>query len=336
MRLDRAARVLLALCLAAGACSRGEPRKADEAGGEGKTDANPASSAPTPVRVAPVETANLAVVVSGPGKTVALSQQKVRAPFAGTLTELHVSDGDVVRRGQAIGAMVARESEAALSGARQMAREASTPAARADAERAVALAESNVVRRTLAASADGVVASHAASAGDRLAEDQEILTINDSGSLVFVADLPQADLPKIRPGQPATVQIAGSTPVAASVHAILPAANSADFTGSVRLDLPASSQRLALGIFGTARISVDEHRAAIVVPDAAVLRDDVSGVTRIALVQEGRAHWVNVRTGLSQSGRTEILEPALRAGQPVIVAGLVGLPEGKAVASQGR
>ena len=334
MRIATGPRYLaLALVVVAGAaaCSRSAEPKEDGGG-----QAGPTPSAPTAVRVARVETASLPLYVSGPGKTVALSQQKVRAPFAGTLTELRVSDGDRVRRGESIGAMVARESEAALSGARQMVREAVTPAQRADAQRALALAEGNVVRRALVATSDGTVASHAASAGDRLAEDQEILTINDAGSLVFVVDLPQSDLPRVRVGQKATVAIAGSPPMAGSVHAILPAANTADFTGSVRVDLPKSSQRLALGVFGTANVLVEEHRDATVVPDAAVLRDDVTGVTRVALVQQNRAHWVDVRTGLRQNGRTEILSPAVPAGQPVVVSGLVGLPEGKLVAPQER
>ena len=328
MRIHRASCAVLLLS-AALACSRSEEK--DPAG-----KAEPTAAAPTGVRVAPVQVATLQVFVSGPGKTVALSQQKLRAPFAGTLTDLKVSDGDPVRRGQTLGWMVARESEAAASGAREMVREAVTPRERADAERALALAQRNLVRRALTAASDGPVASHAASAGDRLAEDQEILTINDSGSLAFVADLPQADLPRVRAGQKATVEFAGSPPVAGSVHAILPAANAADYTGSVRIDLPRSSQKLALGIFGTASVLVGEHPNAVVVPDAAVLRDDVTGTTRVAVVRQDRVHWVEVRTGLRQGGRTEIVSPALPREEPVIVSGLVGLPDGKPVAIEQR
>ncbi len=312
------------------ACSRSDEK--DSSGKGEKGEATP--SAPTPVRVAPVQTATLQLFVSGPGKTVALAQQKLRTPFAGTLTELKVSDGDPVHRGEILGWMVARESEAALSGAREMVREAANPRERADAERALALAEKNIVRTPLTAASDGAVASHAASAGDRLAEDQEILTINDAGSLAFVADVPQADLPKVREGQSATIQFAGSPPVAGRVHAVLPAANPADFTGSVRIDLPASSRKLALGIFGTATVMIGEHRDAVVVPDPAVLRDDVTGMTRVAVVRQNHVHWVEVRTGLREGGRTEILSPPLSRDEPVIVSGLVGLPEGKLVSIQ--
>ena len=302
---------------------------------ETASKADPTPEAPTPVRVAAVSRQTLPVFVSGPGKTSALVQQKVRAPFAGTLTSLSVSDGDPVQRGQIVGTIVARDSEAALSGAREMLREAATPAEKRDAERAVAIAEKNLVRKPLTAAWDGAVLSHAASPGDRLAEDQEILAVNDASSLVFLADVPQADLLRIRPGQKATLQIAGGSQLSSgSVHAVLPGANAADYTGSVRIDLPASSRRLAVGIFGTARILVSERADATVVPDAAVLRDDVSGTARVALASQNRVHWVTVQTGVSDSGKTEIASPPLSVGQTVIVSGLVGLPEGKLVSPQ--
>ena len=270
--------------------------------------------------------------MSAPGKTAVLSSQKLRAPFAGTLTELRVADGDVVHRGQLLGTMVARESEAAVSGAREMSRQASTPAEKEDARRALALAEKNLVRKPLVAAWSGGVSGRAASAGDRLAEDQEILTIQDTASVVFLADVSQADLPRVHAVQPATIEIAGRPrPIPASVHGILPTANPADFTGSVRLDLSGSAPDMGLGLFGTARIVVGERAGVATVPDAAILRDDVTGISRIAVVQENRAHWISVQTGLREGGRTEIRQPALAEGQPVIVSGLVGLPESQPV-----
>jgi multidrug efflux pump subunit AcrA (membrane-fusion protein) len=308
-------------------------RKGDEPGEAARPEGTPAL--PTPVRVAAAEKATLSLFVSGPGKTAALAQEKLRAPFAGTLTELSVFDGDRVSRGQKIGTIVARDSEAALSGAREMLRQAATEAERRDAGRAVALAEENLVRRPLTASWDGTVLSHAASAGDRVSEDQEILTITGAGSTVFLADVAQSDLPRIRPGQKASIRIAGEArPISGIVHSALSSANPADSTAPVRVDLPEPARRLPPGIVGTARVLVGEHPDATVVPDAAVLRDDVTGVARVALVTQNRAHWVDVRTGVMEGGRTEIVSPALPPGQVVIISGLVGLPEGKLVAAQ--
>ena len=69
--------------------------------------AKPPAEAPAPIlrrprspsSVAKAARATLSDVVSGSGRTAALAQEKIRAPFAGTLTELSVSDGDRIHRG---------------------------------------------------------------------------------------------------------------------------------------------------------------------------------------------------------------------------------------------
>ncbi len=287
-----------------------------------------------PVRVAAVRRATLTEEVSAPGHTAALAQEKIRAPFAGTLVELRVSDGDRVHRGEVLGAIVSRDSDAALSGARDMARQAKTDSEKADAARAIALAERGLVRASILAPSDGAVLAHAAVAGDRVSEDQEILTVADAGSIVFLVDAPQSDLLRIRPGQPVVVEISGRAGrLAGVVHDILPGANAADFTASVRVDLRGLSGVPPLGLFGTARITVAEHPNATIVPEAAVIRDDVSGTVRIVVVEQGRARWTEVSPGLRANGVVEIKAPPLVSGQTVIVSGQVGLAEGAPVAA---
>lgn len=298
----------------------------------------PAAEAPAaaiPVQVAPVARATLSDIVSGPGHTAALAQQKVRAPFAGTLVELTVGDGDRVRRGQPLGAIVSRDSEAALTGARQMEREARTDAEKADAARALTLAERGLVQAPLVAPSDGLVLAHAAARGDRLSDEQEILTIADASSVVFLADVTQSDLTRVHPGQPVVIEVPGQTArYTGTVHDVLPGANAADFTVPVRVDLRLLSGVPPLGLFGTARITVAEHRDATVVPDAALIRDDLAGTSRLALVEGGKAHWIDVTPGLRGTAGTEITAPPLTAGQSVVVVGQVGLPEGAAVAAR--
>lgn len=286
----------------------------------------------TPVRAVEVGRADLAERISAPGKITAMAQAKIRAPFAGTLVELGFTDGDRVRKGDTVGSVISRDSEAALSGAREMERDARTPAQRRDAARAVELARGNLVRSRLTASAAGVVVSHGASRGDRVSEDEEILSIAEDGSLVVIADVPQSALSRIHPGESALVEIAGRAPLAGTVHDVLPAGAESDLTAPVRIDVSSVPAGASSGLFVTARIVVDEHRQALVVPDAAVLRDDVTGVARVATVDaSGRARWVVVATGLSDGGHTEIVSPPLAAGTRVVVAGQVGLPEGAPV-----
>lgn len=307
-------------------------------GKEPGTVSTPAAQDPaaaTPVRIAPVTRTTLSAVVSAPGRTAALREQKVRAPFAGTLKELLVADGDTVSGGQVLGTIVSRDSEAALSGSREMVREAKSPAEKRDAERSLELAQMNLVRAALHASAAGTVVSHVANRGDRLTEGQEILTISDWGSIVFLADVPQSDLPGIRPGQSAVIELGGRPQsIPGVVYATLPAANAADFTAPVRIDLRGTSSRLPAGLSGMGRITVGQHPGVLTVLDAAILRDDVTGVSRVAVVEQDRARWIVVTTGLTEKGKTEITSGNLSEGRKAIVSGQVGLPEGSPVVIQ--
>jgi multidrug efflux pump subunit AcrA (membrane-fusion protein) len=303
-------------------------RETSEAAGASEPSPAPAVS----IRTAPARLANLERVASAPGHTVALVEEKIRVPFAGTLLTLSVTDGDRVRRGDSVGTIVSRDSEAALNGAREMEREAKTPVEHSDAARARALAERNLIRAEVRAPTDGVVLSHAAAPGDRVTDDQEILTLAEPGSIAFVADVPQTDLARIRPGQRASIDLAGRPqPALGVVHDVLPMASASDFTAPVRIDLIHPEAVPAVGLFGTVRIVVAEKANAVVVPDAAVLRDDVTGKARIARVRDGHAHWEEVVPGLSGAAGTEIVSPALTPGDEVVVEGLVGLPDGSAV-----
>jgi multidrug efflux pump subunit AcrA (membrane-fusion protein) len=314
-------RPLVLLAALAVACRRPQPSPSP----------SPEEEAPkgaTPVKVVAVSKATIPEVVSGPGHTLAFLQQKVRAPYSGTLTELRVVDGNVVHAGDVVGVIVSRDSEAAVAGADELLRQAKTETERADAERAVDLARRGLVKTTLRIPSSGVVLGHAASAGDRVSEDQEILTVSTLDSIVFQADVPQADLGKVRPGEAASVLLAGrKDPLPGQVHDILANANPTDLTIPVRIDPRPQVDGLGVGLFGTARIFVGERRDVPVLPPAAVILDDVTGKARIATVAEGKVHWVEVTTGLEDKERIEIRTPTLDPGTKVIVAGQVGLPE---------
>jgi RND family efflux transporter MFP subunit len=318
------------------ACSRDH----DPAGGAETTKGDSAaadSMDATPVHMAVVERGDIAITVNGPGRTDALDLQKIRAPFTGILTLLRIAMGERVGAGQVVAAMVNQPSQAALIGAEAMVRSASTPAQRSDAERALQLARQNLVATQIRASRAGVVVSRGASQGDLLSQGDSILTIASAGSIVFVARITQGDLAQVRLGQRANVNLPGQLgAVPGVVHGLLPADTNSVMTVPVRIDfstyLQTAGTPIQTGLFGTVEIVVGERVAVPIVPAMAVMRDDISGTSRAALVTAaGRAHWVNVTTGATQGGNVEIKYPALTPGQRVIVSGQVGLPEGSKV-----
>jgi multidrug efflux pump subunit AcrA (membrane-fusion protein) len=305
------------------------------AGGAEAAPQQPESTLPdpgTPVKVAAVERATLALTISGPGRTDALEQQKIRAPFKGILRELRVADGDHVRKGQVLAVLVSQESQAALNGAEALLRAARTPEEESDARRALELARRGLVPAYLRAPEAGVIVSHGADVGSLVAEAQDLVTMAAAASFVFRADIVQTDLGRIHAGQPAEVRLAtDSSTFSGIVHGVLPAASTNDLTASVRIDVSSSTFPERLGLFGTASITVGVRQEVAVVPAPAVLRDDITGVSQVALVSGEKVHWQRVTTGLAEGGRVEITQPALQPGTQVIVQGQVGLPDGAPV-----
>lgn len=305
----------------------------ERTGGEAGAVADTAGEAgATPVRTALVTRGTLAVIASGPGRTDALDVQKLRAPFTGTLRTLRVVVGDRVSAGQVVASVVSQASEAALTGAQAMQRAATTDAERSDAARALELAQRNLVETPLTAPRAGVVVSRGASQGDLVSQGDSIVSIASASSIVFVARIAQSDLGRIHPGQRATIEAPGlAAPLPGVVHGTLPA-DTSSMTVPVRIDLPPGRGPVPIGLFGTVHIVVGEHSGAAIVPALAVMRDDITGTARMAVVTAAaRAHWIAVTPGLQQGDSVEITQPALPPGTRVIVSGQVGLPEGNRV-----
>jgi Cu(I)/Ag(I) efflux system membrane fusion protein len=324
---------LLALVSVVDACSDGSGGGSDTAA----TSASTSEITGVPVRVDTIRRMDLDVIVTAPGHTEALKQDRVRSPFPSHLVSLTVTDGDHVRAGEVVAEVVSKNSEAALEGARQMLAAAGTAADSADARRAVDIARRQLVRTPLRAPSDGIVLSHAAEVGDYLDEGEVLLTIAEAGTVFFNAQVTQGDLDAVAPGEHATIDLpaAGATPVGAVVHGVLPTASSENLSAPVRLDFRPARPDIAVGLFGTVSIVAGRHRNAIVVPPAAVIRDDVSGVSRVAVVDStDTAHWVVVKTGIQEGGHVEILSPVLQPGRLVIVDGQVGLPDSSRVSIQ--
>ena len=276
--------LVLAVVVLAGCRGEGRPRQAaaDPAAAEPSDD-----GAAVPVIIAAAERKDLPVVVSGPGRTESVENLEVRAPFDGVLLDLLVSDGDHVKRGRVLGWFVSRDSEAAMVGAREMLRSARTPEEHRNAERALTLSERGLVKTALRAPESGAVLSHQADEGARLSANQPVVTIVPVDAIVFVSQVAQVDLSAVRAGQPAVIALAGDPASRqGTVHAVLPGGSATDLTAPVRIDFARDRLPGEINLFGVAHITVGVHAGALVVPKAAVIRDDVTGVSRVAVVDQ--------------------------------------------------
>ncbi len=189
----------------------------------------------------------------------------------------------------------------------------------------IALGETRIT-----APATGVVVDRRVEPGDLAMPGQPLLVLDDPGAYRLEAEVGESAVGRVRLGQTAPVILdsLGRT-LEGRVAEIIPAADPASRTVTVKLDLPAHPG-LRSGLFGRARFPTGERQALLVPTSALVERGqltavyvvDAQNVARLRLVTAGARH----------ADRIEILS-GLEAGERIVVEGAPRVSDGSRVAT---
>jgi RND family efflux transporter MFP subunit len=206
------------------------------------------------------------------------------------------------------------DDEAALRGAQTAAGSAQELSGRA------------VVRARFA----GVVAKRMHNPGDTVdgAAGDPVLRIIDPSRLQVSVSVPVADLMRIVVGHPARLVFPGTTHSVDGQVLSLPAAvDTTTGTATVRVSAPPG---LAAGTPVEVEIVAEEHASAVLVPAAAVVREDDKTAVFVVAADK-KAHRRPVTVGIETEEDVEI-ESGVKAGETVVVKGHEELPDGATVA----
>ena len=274
----------------------------------------------------------------------------VDTPVLARIVALHVRPGERVARGAALvtlaGAEVATARAAVISARARLAaaedllrrqnemvrRGVGTEVERFGAETAArqARAELTSAQRasaligdgagdtfTLRAPVEGTVLSQRGSIG-AMADvgGDSIMDIGDPDRLWVVADAAEGELPGLRMGMPASVNVAGAT-VPARVEGLGSLVDSEQRRVPVYLRLLAKQANLTAGMFADVRF---QSGSAVTVPVDAVLVKD--GARRVVYVRDRRGRLVQreVRIGASRDGRI-VITSGVTAGEMIVTRG---------------
>ena len=210
-------------------------------------------------------------------------------------------------------------------------READAVAARAQADAAAQLASRARVRSPIAGAVQRVLVH----AGERVESGAVLAEVIDGRVLDLIAEVPAADVARLRVRQAAVVTVEGVPELrTAHVQAIAPAVDSLTNAAQVVIRIANPGGVLRAGAGATALVTLGRRSDAIVVPDSALV---VVGDSLTVFVVEGDsvAHATSVTVGARRSGRAEILA-GLSAGQRIVVSGAFGLVDGMKVVSADR
>jgi HlyD family secretion protein len=190
------------------------------------------------------------------------------------------------------------------------------------------VAQAELARASIRAPISGTVTKRAVNDGESVDPATPAFEVIDASSLDLVANLPAQYLGRVKTGNLAVVKIEPfpDREFEGGVVQVAPAVDAQTNTVAVRVRLPNPRGELKAGLFADARIAVEIHANALVVPEAALV---VEGDETFVFVpkSDGTVEKRKVTVGIRDAGRAEISE-GLKEDERVVTAGAFGLEDG--------
>ena len=297
---------------------------------------------PTEVTKPSLQSMPAKIEFSGP--LVAPGTVMVKAKATGTLVTLNVAEGSRVKAGQVLGQMdleelryriaeksatlgqmkaqldqverkyKADEGLAANSFIAPTALDASRAAvetARAQylaAQAQLDTSEVTMHQAALVSPINGIVSKRWALPGEKLAPEQQVLTIVDLSKLELAGLVGTHEVSRLKPGMPVQVQVEGSDhTVEAHISRIAPAAEPGTRSIGVVLALDNPKEEFRAGQYAVAKAELPDNTDRLTVPETAITGS--AGQEQVWLIDKGALVRRVVTTGRhdERNGRVEVL-----------------------------
>jgi len=321
------------------------------------------------VKTITVQQGPLVTTVSVTGKAVTAREVGLSATAPGTIATVHVKEGDVVQRGQALASLDVREARALESKIEAGLRQANEEFAQAqrvlerarklyeiggesrqaveDAGSRLRIAEAKVLaaredlrvgrlglqNSIIRAPFGGLITSVTAQVGQWAIPGGSLVTLAAPNEREIDAKVDAGDGGVIHEGQEALVTSDAfpDRQWRERVLRLAPAMEKGATTNSfsVRLSLGRDAPPLRLGQQLDVKIQVASKADAVKVPTTALVTRN-DGVAAVLNVRDGRIHFVPVRTGIEDLSHTEIVSE-LRPGDPIVLPEKRAFVEGERV-----
>lgn len=167
---------------------------------------------------------------------------------------------------------------------------------------------------------DGIVVERNATVGASVGTDANVFKIIDLSHVWIDADVFEKDLPRVRTGQEVklTVTAFPQSTFSGKVILINSVVDPDTRTVKVRTEVANPDGRLKPDMFANVQIITDVNRAAISIPQSAVLNDEGKSIVFVA--EGDRYDKRQVQPGIQNNDRVEIVD-GLKAGDKVVVKG---------------
>lgn len=306
-----------------------------------------------PVEVAKVERRPIASYLETQGTLEAEKDVDLVARAAGPIVELSAEEGQKVTAGQLLARIDDREIRAQLEVAKVRLEETELAYQRAKKLHAGELVSEEALDQALAsyqsaqgdyerlrvqlqyteitAPFSGLIVTRYVRFAEHLANGARLFRISDFDPLLCPIQVPERELPRLRVGQTARLEVEawGETAFDARVLRVSPVVDAA--TGTVRVTLEVKGQgKLRPGMFASVFLEMDRRPDALVIPKSALALDSLGDTVFVAeggVAGGGVAVRRSLTLGFQNDDLLEVRE-GLSEGETVIVVGQDGLSEG--------
>jgi len=290
--------------------------------------------------------------VSLPGTLRANQQVTLFPKVAGYLKTISVDKGDQVRAGQVLAEIEVPElvadvarfraevnvADAAfkrIGAAQAKSPDLIVPATVDEAKARLQIARASLERTETLLSYTRIVAPFAGTITMRFADAGAFVAAPSAGgtaqnaALFALADfrtvraqipVPEIEAARVRPGQPVKVSVDGlpGKVFAGQISRLGYALDEATRTMLVEADLPNTDGELRPGMYAKARIGVEKHTDALLIPVEALVMEKTAAFAFTAV--DGKAKKLPLTIGFNDGQQVEVLK-GLDASQPVILVG---------------
>lgn len=281
--------------------------------GHSQTPSASAATAAVPVAVAAVRLAPIAASYAGTAALEADHETDVVAKTGGVLLHIDIEEGDTVRAGQLLAELDGAQARLAVDEADATLKKLRSNFARSqelyqrkllsqkdyDQLRYDLEAQQAVYRQKLLALSwtritapiGGVISRRMVKRGNLIQTNQALFHIVDMRPLLAVLHVPERELGRLQPGQPAhlAVDALGRHDFIGDVLRIAPVVDAASGTFRVTCEFDHDGGVLRPGMFARIAIIYDQRRNALVIPRSAVVEEDGRSAVYVVVHRAARA-----------------------------------------------
>lgn len=263
----------------------------------------------TPVTVIPLTYKSVSSTVSLPAVATFLNKNIIRATTAGTIDKILITPGEIISKNQLLFSIRTKEASALAN----------------TVQTDTSLSFKGLIN--ISSHSEGVINTIAYQKGDFVQEGDELATVSDQNSLVFILDLPFELEKYIERNKNCNIILPDKREIRGTITGKLPEMDVLSQTVKYIIK-PASNEKLPANLIASINLVKSNTEKALVLPKQAVLGNETqTDFWVMKLLNDSTAIKIPVTKGFENNEEVEITSPEFLSSDRVLITGNYGLAD---------